>query len=42
LHIIPLRLYSLFHRQQVESELDEELRFHLDMKIEENIVKGMR
>jgi putative ABC transport system permease protein len=39
--IIPIRLRSIFHRQQVESELDEELRFHLDMKIEENIVKGM-
>ncbi|MBN1566362.1 MAG: ABC transporter permease [Acidobacteria bacterium] len=42
LYVIPLRLRSIFHRQRVESELDEELRFHLGMKIEENIAKGMR
>ncbi len=41
LYILPLRLRSIFHRQQVDSELDEELQYHLDMKIEENLAKGM-
>jgi hypothetical protein len=41
LYIIPLRLRSIFHCQQVESELDEELQFHLDTTIEENIARGM-
>jgi hypothetical protein len=42
LYIIPLRLRSIFRRLRVENELDEELRFHLDMNIEGNIAKGMR
>src|SRR5215831_16485117 len=37
----PLRLRSLFRRSQVEQELDEELRYHLDRQIEEHIAKGM-
>src|SRR5262245_31056957 len=37
----PLRLRSLFRRRQVEQELDEELRYHLDRQIEELIAKGM-
>jgi putative ABC transport system permease protein len=41
LYIVPLRLRSIFHRQQVDSELRDELQYHLDMKIEENVVKGM-
>jgi predicted permease len=40
-YTIPLRLRSLFHRAQVEQELDEELRYHLDRQIEENIARGM-
>jgi predicted permease len=39
--IVPLRLRSIFHCHQVDSELDEELQYHLDMKIEEGVVKGM-
>src|SRR5690348_2403803 len=31
---LPLRLRSLFRRSQVESELNEELRYHLDRQIE--------
>ncbi len=31
----PLRLRSLFRRRQVETEVDEELRYHLERKIEE-------
>jgi putative ABC transport system permease protein len=41
LYIVPLRLRSLFRRAQVEQELDEELRYHLDRQIEELIAKGM-
>lgn len=41
LYTAPLRLRSLFRRAQVERELDEELRYHLERQIEENIAKGM-
>jgi predicted permease len=34
-------LRSLFRRSQVERELDEELRYHIERQIEENIAKGM-
>jgi putative ABC transport system permease protein len=37
----PLRLKSIFRRRRVESELDEELQFHLDHKIEEGIAEGL-
>jgi len=37
----PLRLKSIFRRRRAENELDEELRFHLDHKIEEGIVEGL-
>jgi hypothetical protein len=40
-YTVPLRLRSLFRRAQVEQELDEELRYHLERQIEELIVKGM-
>jgi predicted permease len=36
-----LRLRSAFSRSKVEQELDEELRYHLDRQIEENIAIGM-
>lgn len=36
-----LRLRSLFRRSAVDSELEAELRFHLDQLIEENISSGM-
>ena len=38
---LPLRLKSIFRRRRVESELDEELRFHLEHKIEEGIAEGL-
>jgi predicted permease len=38
---VRLRLRSLFHRSAVESELDAELRFHLERQIEENLLSGM-
>ncbi|HEV8119307.1 MAG TPA: permease prefix domain 1-containing protein, partial [Thermoanaerobaculia bacterium] len=37
----PLRVRSLFRRRRVESDLDEELRFHLDHKVEEGISQGL-
>src|SRR4051812_39674015 len=36
-----LRLRSILFRSQVEQELDEELQFHLDHKIEEGIANGL-
>jgi hypothetical protein len=36
-----LRLRSLFFRQHVDHELENELRFHLDQLTEENVVGGM-
>ncbi|HYX20661.1 MAG TPA: ADOP family duplicated permease [Thermoanaerobaculia bacterium] len=37
----PLRLKSIFRRRRVEDELDEELRFHLEHRIEEEIARGL-
>jgi hypothetical protein len=36
----PLRLRSLLRCHQVEQELEEELRYHLDRQTEELIAKG--
>jgi predicted permease len=41
LYTIPLRLRSLFRRRHVEQELNEELQFHLEKKIEEGIANGL-
>lgn len=35
------RMRSLFRRSKMERDLDDELRFHVGMKIEENIASGM-
>jgi macrolide transport system ATP-binding/permease protein len=40
-YTVPLRLKSIFRPAQVERELDAELRFHLDSKIEEGLAKGL-
>src|SRR5262245_46398696 len=40
-YTVPLRFRSLFRRAQVEQELDEELRYHIERQIEEHIAKGM-
>lgn len=37
----PLRLRSILRRRRVERELDEELQFHLEHKIEEGIASGL-
>ena len=34
-------LSVLFHKNQAEQEMDEELRFHLEKEIEQNIARGM-
>ncbi len=39
---IRLRLRTLFKRRTVELELDEEIRYHLERQVEQNIAKGMR
>jgi len=41
LYTIPLRLRSLFRSRRVEQELNEELQFHLEHKIEEGIANGL-
>jgi predicted permease len=40
-YTVPLRLRSLFRSRQAEQELDEELRYHLERKIEEGIGNGL-
>jgi putative ABC transport system permease protein len=41
LYTVPLRLRSLFRRKQVDRDLDDELAYHLDQQIRQNISKGM-
>ncbi len=41
LFTIPLRLRSLFRWTQVDQELDEELRAHLERATEEYVAKAM-
>jgi len=38
---LPVRLRSLFHPHQMERELTEEVREHLDQQIRDNVAKGM-
>src|SRR5262245_12620571 len=40
-YTVPLRLRSLFRRRQVEQEMDEEIRYHLERQTQEHIAKGM-
>src|SRR5713226_8975504 len=40
-YTIPLRLRSLFRRRHIDQQLDEELQFHLEQKIEEGIANGL-
>src|SRR5207248_5983119 len=41
LYMLPLRLRSIFRGRRVERELAEELRFHLESKIEEGVANGL-
>ena len=40
-YTIPLRLKSIFRAAQVERDMHEELRMHLEYKIEEGIAGGL-
>jgi ABC-type antimicrobial peptide transport system permease subunit len=40
-YVLPLRLRSIFRPSSVEEELDEELRFHLECKVEEEMARGL-
>jgi hypothetical protein len=40
IYTLPLRWRSIFHRLQVEKELDEEFRFHLEARIQHEIAAG--
>jgi len=40
-YTLPLRLKSILRGRRVEQELDEELQFHLEHKIEEGIANGL-
>jgi hypothetical protein len=41
LYTIPLRLRSLFQRDRVDQELDEELRDHIERQTEDNLARGL-
>src|SRR5688572_14542197 len=41
LQIVRLRARSLFSRASVDHELDEELRYHLEQQVDDNIARGM-
>lgn len=41
IYTIPMRLRALFHRGRLDSELDEEIRDHLNWQIEFNLAGGM-
>ena len=38
---LQLSIRSLFRRRQEEQQLDEELQFHLERQIEQNLAAGM-
>lgn len=38
---LSVRLASLFKRERLERELDSELRYHIDMLVEQNLAHGM-
>jgi predicted permease len=41
-YTLPLRLRSLFRRDKVEHELNDELLFHIDRQIDEHMARGMK
>jgi predicted permease len=41
LRVLTTRLAALFRKQPLEKQLDEELRAHLDMLVDENVRRGM-
>jgi predicted permease len=41
IYTLPLRLRSLFRRRQVEQDLNDELRYHIERRIEEEVARGV-
>src|ERR1700746_1750077 len=41
LYSLPLRLRSLFRRREVERDLDDEMQYHMERLIQENMARGM-
>src|SRR4051812_20216808 len=39
--VLRARLFALGHKSQLETEMEEELRFHLEMRAQENVRRGM-
>ncbi|MGH9755617.1 MAG: permease prefix domain 1-containing protein, partial [Blastocatellia bacterium] len=42
LRLIYTRLYGLLRKNRIEQEMDDEMRFHLLMRMRDNIERGMR
>src|ERR1043165_1202970 len=40
-YTIPLRLRSVFQRRDVERDLEDELRFHVDLLTEQHVSRGL-
>ena len=40
-YTLPLRLRSFFLRKQVDQELEDELRDHIEQQVKENLAAGM-
>ncbi len=41
LRMLMRRLRAIFHRDDLERELDDEMRFHLEKEVEQNVARGM-
>src|SRR5256885_850319 len=41
IYTVPLRLRSLLRRDELEQELDEEMRYHLERKTEQYVAAGL-
>src|SRR5258708_40377049 len=41
LYTVPLRIRSLFRRDDVERDLDDEIRDHIERQVAENVIAGM-
>src|SRR3954453_18677665 len=39
--VVTARLRGLFEHKRLDGELDEEVRFHLEMQVEDNLKAGM-
>ncbi len=39
--VLRARLFALGHKTELETEMDEEVRFHLAMRAQENVLRGM-